>query len=98
MHKLQHPFSAIAVVVSILALSLVAVLLPDSISIGLEVHASANAYGPQTSIVCPDGSITIAPGQEIPSVGDAAPAGSTFCILAGTHNPTSPIMPKAGDK
>jgi len=98
MYKYQHSLSANVVVVSMFALSLLTVLLPDSVSIGRTVYASANAYGPQASILCPGGSINISPYEDIPTIVAYEPAGSTFCILAGTHYPMSPIMPKAGDR
>ena len=54
-------------------------------------------YGPQPSITCPAGAVSIAPGQDIPAIVDSAPAGTAFCIRAGTYYPTRPIHPKAGD-
>jgi parallel beta-helix repeat protein len=54
-------------------------------------------YGPQSSIACPAGAVALAPGQDIPSIVNSKPAGTAFCVLAGTHYPTSPINLKAGD-
>jgi len=57
----------------------------------------STGYGPQAAITCPAGAVQIAPGQDIPSIVAANPAGTSFCILAGTHRPTAPINPKSYD-
>jgi parallel beta-helix repeat protein len=54
--------------------------------------------GPQPTITCPAGAVNISPGQDIPSVVNAYPAGTAFCVLAGTHSPRSPIMLKPNQK
>src|ERR1041385_8416675 len=64
----------------------------------LPAHALASEYGPQPTITCPTGSVTISPGQDIPSIVDANPAGTSFCIQTGTYAPSRPIMPKSNQK
>ncbi len=54
-------------------------------------------YGPQASITCPAGAVNISPGEDIVAIVEARAAGTTFCILAGTHHPTAPINPKSND-
>jgi parallel beta-helix repeat protein len=41
--------------------------------------------------------VNIYPGQDIPTVVKASPAGSTFLIYPGTYRLTEPIIPKNGD-
>lgn len=65
---------------------------------GSLVPAAASDYGPQSSIVCPSGSVVITLGASIQTAVDANVAGTTFCIAAGTRRMTVSIKPKAGDK
>jgi parallel beta-helix repeat protein len=53
--------------------------------------------GPQETITCPEGSVNIAPRQSITAVSNARPAGTSFCIQAGVHLITRPIVPKTGN-
>src|SRR4029079_10682031 len=48
-------------------------------------------------ITCPTGAVNLSPGQDIAAAVSSQPPGTTFCILAGTHYPTSPINPRTGD-
>jgi parallel beta-helix repeat protein len=50
--------------------------------------------GPQARISCPAGAIAIAVGQDVPASVDAQPAGTAFCLAAGTHTPARPIHMK----
>ena len=61
------------------------------------VDPPTDGYGPQASITCPAGAVNISPGQDIASIVSSHPAGTSFCVLAGTHQPSSPINMKAGD-
>jgi hypothetical protein len=63
------------------------------------ILAQASAvYGPQPSISCPLDAVPVVPGEDLPSVVDAYPSGTSFCLQAGTHYPTSPINLKANDR
>jgi parallel beta-helix repeat protein len=56
--------------------------------------------GPQLTITCPAGAITIAAGSnntQIQSMVDNNAAGSTFCFKAGVFPFTGPVRPKSGD-
>lgn len=53
--------------------------------------------GPQPTITCPSGAVRIAPGANIQAVINANPAGTTYCLQAGSYTPTAPIRPKTGD-
>ena len=53
--------------------------------------------GPQETIICPEGSVNIAPRQSIAAATNARPAGTSFCIQAGVHLITTPIVPKTGN-
>jgi parallel beta-helix repeat protein len=55
---------------------------------------TTTGVGPQASITCPEGAVRITTSQDIPSTVDASPTGTTFCIAAGVHYPSSPINPK----
>ncbi len=57
---------------------------------------SSVAYGPQPDILCPAGAVDIWPGQDIPSVVDSRPPGTSFCVRAGTYSPTRPIYLRTG--
>lgn len=56
-----------------------------------------SACGPQASITCPVGAVAVAAGANIQTAVDGNPAGTTFCLGAGTHSRTSAITPKTGD-
>jgi parallel beta-helix repeat protein len=58
---------------------------------------TSSAYGTTPSITCPAGAVDVTPAQDLVTVVKNAPAGTSFCIHAGTYNPTSPINVKAGD-
>ncbi len=53
--------------------------------------------GPQRDLGCPPRAVTISPGADIQVAVDANPRGTAFCLLAGTWDITSPIVPKSGD-
>ena len=53
--------------------------------------------GPQSSITCPTGAVSIAPGSDIQAAVNANPAGTAFCLRAGLHSRTSAITPKTGN-
>ena len=53
--------------------------------------------GPQSTILCPAGSIDILPGTSIQGMIDASPAGASFCLKAGLHALTSPITLASGN-
>lgn len=54
-------------------------------------------YGPDPTTVCPGGAVHIAPGTDIQTVVNGNPAGTVYCLQAGTHRLQS-IIPKAGDQ
>ena len=58
---------------------------------------SPTAVGPQSTITCPAGAVSILPGQFIQSFVNLNPGGTTFCLAAGVYNLTSAITPKTGD-
>ncbi len=67
------------------------------------IGAGVLTVGPQVTITCPLGAVAIATSDSIQSKVDANPAGTTFCLAAGTHlfgtatpNTTS-ITPKTGN-
>lgn len=73
----------------------------SSASISLTVqngNSDIGGYGPQPDITCPATAVNISPGQDIPSIVAAHPAGTSFCVLAGTYSPTSPINLKTNQK
>jgi parallel beta-helix repeat protein len=43
------------------------------------------------------GGVNIFPGQDIPNIVNASPAGTTFVIYPGTYRLSEPIIPKNGD-
>jgi parallel beta-helix repeat protein len=53
--------------------------------------------GPQPTITCPSGAVSLAPGSSIQAAVNANPGTSTFCLLAGIHFVTGPITPKSGN-
>ena len=58
---------------------------------------ATSAYGPQASITCPAGAVSIMPGQSIQSSVNVYPGTTTFCLRAGVHYVTSSITPKTGN-
>ncbi|MDP9206411.1 MAG: right-handed parallel beta-helix repeat-containing protein, partial [Gemmatimonadota bacterium] len=54
---------------------------------------------PLASITCPTGAVNVSPGSgsNIQNAVNAYPAGTAFCLGAGTFNITSAITPKTGD-
>ena len=60
--------------------------------------SSTGGYGPQPGITCPAGSVTISPGQDIPTIVENHAAGTTFCVLAGVYSPSRPIQPRPNQK
>jgi parallel beta-helix repeat protein len=61
------------------------------------VRTLAQTIGPLPSIVCPAGAIAIQPGASIQAAVNAAAAGASFCLKAGTHSIAGAITPKSGD-
>src|SRR5262249_13261855 len=53
--------------------------------------------GPQPTITCPMDAVSIVPGDFIPDVISAHPAGTTFCFKAGVHLLDRSISPRTGD-
>jgi hypothetical protein len=79
------------------------VLLPaaaqtQTVSAGTYAASALPGYGPQPSISCPLNAVPVVPGQDLSSLVDAYPGGTSFCLQAGTHYPTSPINLKANDR
>jgi hypothetical protein len=62
------------------------------------VSVAPPGYGPQPAIACPPNAVPVVPGQDLPSLVDAYPGGTSFCVQAGTHYPNSPINLKANDR
>jgi parallel beta-helix repeat protein len=54
--------------------------------------------GPTTAIACPAGAVDVFPGVNIQSLVTAHPAGTAFCIRAGTHAISYETIPKTGNK
>ena len=46
---------------------------------------ATSAYGPQASITCPAGAVSIMPGQSVQSSVNVYPGTTTFCLRAGVH-------------
>ena len=63
----------------------------------VSAEAALPGVGPQASITCPANAVNISLGQDIPSVVDSYPEGTSFCVQAGEHFPASPINLKAND-
>lgn len=53
---------------------------------------TTGVFGPQASITCTP---TVQAGQSIQTAINAAAAGATICVGAGTYNLTAPLLPKA---
>jgi hypothetical protein len=54
--------------------------------------------GPSSAITCPAGAVSIAPGQDIQAKINANEGGTTFCLRAGRHVPTTAYLnPGPGD-
>jgi len=58
---------------------------------------ASSPYGPQSTITCPAGAVSITPGQSIQGVVNFYPGTTTFCLRAGVHYVTSSITPKTGN-
>ena len=58
---------------------------------------ATSAYGPQATITCPAGAVSIVPGQSIQSSVNVYPGTTTFCLRAGVHYVTSSVTPKTGN-
>lgn len=86
-----------------LANSLVQALLPPSPPVVLPPNPPTpppdpvTTRGPQATITCPAGAVSITPGQNIQAAVTANPAGASFCLKAGVHSITSAITPKSGN-
>jgi parallel beta-helix repeat protein len=63
----------------------------------VSAEAALPTVGPQASITCPEGAVNISPSEDIPSVVDSYPGGTSFCVQAGIHYPASPINLKIND-
>lgn len=62
------------------------------------VTGGASIYGPQPSITCPAGALSIAGGSAALQAAIAAnPGPTTFCLTATTHLWTSAVTPKPGN-
>ena len=46
---------------------------------------ASSAYGPQATITCPAGAVSILPGQTIQGIVNLYPGTTTFCLRAGVH-------------
>ncbi len=68
-----------------------------SFSVTVQDTSNSAARGPQSSITCLVGSVRIVPGASIQTAVNNSPAGTSFCLAAGTHNISTPITPKAGN-
>jgi len=83
-----------AVVVLALALVPSALARPDG-------QASADGVPGPRIVVGPVGGgctgVRIGPGDDAQRTIDAHPAGTTYCLTAGTHRVTMPLVPKEGD-
>jgi parallel beta-helix repeat protein len=86
-----------------LLLSIIAGYCGLSLSLaGQELTAPKNlrlfegSAGPQTTVACPSAAVRISPGTSIQSVVNTYPAGTTFCLRAGTHAIKASITPKSG--
>ena len=53
--------------------------------------------GPQSSITCPAGAVSISPGMSIPAAVNANAAGTAFCLRSGVHFLGGYITPKTGN-
>src|SRR5260370_29441333 len=51
-----------------------------------------------SAVLCHSATVDIRPGEDIPSIVTANPAGTTFIIYPGTYRLTQNIVPKAGDR
>src|SRR6185503_13045046 len=58
---------------------------------------ASSPYGPQSTITCPAGAVSITPGQSIQGVVNFYPGATTFCLRAGVHTVTSSVTPKTGN-
>jgi len=58
---------------------------------------STSGVGPQSTITCPSGAVSIYPGTAIQGVVDTYGGSTTFCLRAGTHSLRNSITPKTGD-
>ncbi len=68
-----------------------------SFSVTVKDTADSTPRGPQASITCLVGSVRILPGQSIQAAINASPAGTKFCLAAGTHTISASITPKSGN-
>lgn len=55
----------------------------------------AVAYGPQTGVLCPAGSVWVDVNASIQSAVTTYPIGTAFCLAAGVHPIAGPITPKS---
>jgi parallel beta-helix repeat protein len=68
-----------------------------TVSVPAPIPPPVTGRGPQPSITCPAGAISIPPGQSIQNAVNAATGVTTFCLRAGTHQVTGAITPKTGN-
>ncbi len=97
----RGPRQVVAVLALVATLALVANVAGQAPSPPANVQVLSDsqptALGPQVTITCPAGAVNISPGTNIPSIVNAYPGGTGFCLKAGTHNLTGAITPKTGD-
>lgn len=60
--------------------------------------SAADVTGVDFTVASQGATVNINPGEDIPSVVTANPAGTTFVIAPGTYRLTEPITPKDGDR
>ncbi len=68
-----------------------------SFAVTVKDPSDSSLRGPQATITCPVGSVRITTGASIQAAINASPAGTSFCIAAGTHTIAAPIVPKSGN-
>lgn len=54
-----------------------------------------DGYGPQSSIACPNGAVSVSPSQDLPAVTERYAADTAFCLAPGTYPITRPVRLKA---
>jgi parallel beta-helix repeat protein len=59
--------------------------------------STGTGVGPQGTITCPSGAVSIWPGTLIQNMVNQYAAGTTFCIRAGVHYLSGSITPKTGN-
>ena len=70
---------------------------PFNLRIVPSTVASSSLRGPQPSVTCPAGAVSIAPGTNIQTIVNTYPGKTTFCLKAGIHPVHASITPKTGN-